>query len=281
MYEVVVRTIGGRCLLRPVDAIRDGVNAILARAIDLYAVLLHAYTYLSNHGHLLLTDTVGERVSPFMGYVNRQTARLAKRITGARGSVWCQFTPIPVLDDDAALGRLRYILANGVKERLVARAEDWPGPSSTRALLGDGVVEGTAATRRQHHRWAPEDGRQPYRLELAPLPAWADWPLERRRAKIAEIVDEIASDAEHARGGKPPLGIENVLRVDPFATVELDQHAPPPAHFADTASFAEYDRARRAFFDAYRQASARRRATTDEDFPAGGFPCAGPFVRSR
>ncbi|MBK9034953.1 MAG: hypothetical protein IPL61_27435 [Myxococcales bacterium] len=51
-----------------------------------------------------------------------------------RGSV------IAVLDDDAQIERLRYILAQGPASNLVASPADWPGASSTPALLGDMTI---------------------------------------------------------------------------------------------------------------------------------------------
>jgi hypothetical protein len=41
-----------------------------------------------------------------------------------------------VLDDTALVGRLRYVLAHGVKEGLVERSAEWPGLTCLPQLLG-------------------------------------------------------------------------------------------------------------------------------------------------
>jgi hypothetical protein len=41
----------------------------------------------------------------------------------------------PVLDDAALEGRLRYMMAHGVKEGLLRRCQDWPGLSSFSLML--------------------------------------------------------------------------------------------------------------------------------------------------
>ncbi|PTL74953.1 hypothetical protein DAT35_57475 [Vitiosangium sp. GDMCC 1.1324] len=42
----------------------------------------------------------------------------------------------PVLDDEALVGRLRYVLTHGVKEGLVERSAEWPGLTCLPQLLG-------------------------------------------------------------------------------------------------------------------------------------------------
>jgi hypothetical protein len=58
-----------------------------------------------------------------------------------------------VSDEPAAqVGRLRYVLANEVKEGLVARVEDWPGISLVRSVLSGDPVRGTWFNRTAEHR---------------------------------------------------------------------------------------------------------------------------------
>jgi hypothetical protein len=45
------------------------------------------------------------------------------------------------------VGRLRYLLAHGVKENLVERAVDWPGVNSVRAILEGKPLVGWLAVR--------------------------------------------------------------------------------------------------------------------------------------
>src|SRR5262249_60063443 len=84
----------------------------------------------------------------------------------------------PILDDEALFGRLRYILAHGVKEGLVRRCEDWPGLSSLSMMLGSPTRSakwfnwtrrwrgrGQMDARRFSEEWA-----EPEELKLSPLP---------------------------------------------------------------------------------------------------------------
>jgi hypothetical protein len=43
---------------------------------------------------------------------------------------------LPVLDDAALVGRLRYLLVHGVKEGLVEKWAEWPGLTCLAQLLG-------------------------------------------------------------------------------------------------------------------------------------------------
>jgi hypothetical protein len=70
--------------------------------------------------------------------------------TGWSDKVWSRrYQSIPVSSEQPAqIERLTYILANGVKENLVARVEEWPGVHSAHALLTGEPVEGTAVASR-------------------------------------------------------------------------------------------------------------------------------------
>ena len=57
-------------------------------------------------------------------------------LIGWRGAFWeRRYSAEPVLDEDALLGRIRYILSHGVKEGFVASCQEWPGLSSLSMML--------------------------------------------------------------------------------------------------------------------------------------------------
>jgi REP element-mobilizing transposase RayT len=92
-------------------------------------VQLHGSVALSNHVHLLVTAR-GNSLSRFMQYFLGNAARKVGRLVEWTGSFWQRrFSAEPVLDEEAAVGRLRYLLSHGVKEGLVHTPQEWPGLS--------------------------------------------------------------------------------------------------------------------------------------------------------
>jgi len=279
MYEVVVRTIDGKRLLRPTADLTEGVLGILGRALRLYQVVLYAFTYLSNHAHLLLSAGLGDELAGFMCHVNRNTALLVTKLNGKDVPVWDRYRPIPILDDVASVRRLRYVLANGVKEGLVASPLDLPGPSSARALVTNTPIETSWKV------WTP--GRVKARstvietnsINLAPLPCWADLSVDARTARVRALVDDITEWGAQLRDGRPVLGIEGMLAQDPFAPVALEHTPPPVAHWSDPRALAGSLAEKAAFENAYLAASRARRRQRAEGvvFPPCGYPSPSPF----
>src|SRR5688572_8016327 len=110
MVEVTFKTVGDKFLLRPSAAINALILCVLARALSLYSIQLHGFVFMSNHVHLLLSAPDGSVVARFLAHLKGNLARGIKLITGHEGNVWqgrCKVRP--VLDDAAAIDRLRYI----------------------------------------------------------------------------------------------------------------------------------------------------------------------------
>ena len=55
MIEVTMRTVHGRFLLRPGNALNDVVTGVIGRAQRKYCMRIHALVVLSNHMHALLS----------------------------------------------------------------------------------------------------------------------------------------------------------------------------------------------------------------------------------
>jgi REP element-mobilizing transposase RayT len=273
MYEVVIRTIAGRRLLRPTAELTEGVLGILARALQLYEVMLHAFIFLSNHAHLMLSAARGDEVGAFMCHVNRNTATLAKRLNHWPDPVWERYQPTPILDDLASVQRFRYVLLNGVKEGLVASPLDWQGPSSARALVTGEPLAG----RWVHRARGVVHAEELLPIELAPLPCWADLDPEVRATRIREICDDVVEYGRVVRDGRSPLGMRAVLAADPREPVELERTPPPRAHASDPIALAAFEAEEEDFADAYRRASAARRMGELATFPPFGYPSAPPF----
>ena len=127
-YLVTTRCHQARFFLRPESALNEALLEWLARAQQQYpGVRIHAVCVMSNHLHLLVSDTRGELggwASHFLG----NSARAVNGIRERRGVVFeRRYAAEPVLDDAALLDRLVYVVTNPVKAGLCEKAQQWPG----------------------------------------------------------------------------------------------------------------------------------------------------------
>src|SRR5262245_56628421 len=121
--------------MRPSRETNEVLGGVLARAARLMGVEVFAFNFQSNHLHLLVRAPRGN-LSKFMKYVMANVARKVGWLARWRGTFWeRRYSAEPVLDDEALVERLRYILAQGVKDGLVRRCRDWPGLSCLRMLV--------------------------------------------------------------------------------------------------------------------------------------------------
>ena len=96
---------------------------ILARAAQRYDVEVQAYVCAGNHLHGLLSPADAHELAGFMRYLLTNLSKEAGRLHCWRGPLLQRrYQAILVSEEDAAqLGRLRYLLARGAYESLVAR----------------------------------------------------------------------------------------------------------------------------------------------------------------
>ena len=286
LVEITARTQGGRFLMRPTEALNRRILGILGRALHLYPVALYAFAFLSNHYHLLARARDGAALSNFLRYFNGCVAKAIQAETGWTFRVWHRRSSvIQVIDDDAAVARLRYILAHGAKEGLVVSPLEWPGLTCARALSGMEELVGRWSNQTKASR-IRATGREPepfevertYPIVLAPLPAWAALSVDERRAKVKEMVTDIERDA---RLQHPiPLGPHAVRAQDPFAAAAPPKRARMPAAHASTlANYLRFVAARRALLEAYRSTTRELERRSDNLLPAPGFLPA--FFHSR
>ncbi len=251
---------------------------------------IHAFAFLSNHFHLLLTVSSAQRLARFMNYLNSNLAREAGRLIRWREKFWGRrYQAILVsAEDEAQIARLRYVLAHGVKEGLVGSPLDWPGAHCARALIEGAPLAGRWVDRTLGH--AAARGRRPVdsgafvtleELRLAPLPCWNDLDEPRLRARIRELVESIEREgrSRERRTGQPPLGRNRLLRQDPRHEPNRPKKGPAPlAHTASRVTRDALKRAYRIFVAAYRYAAERLRSgALDALFPQGAFPPALPI----
>jgi hypothetical protein len=224
-----------------------------------------------------------------MNHVDSNIAREAGRLHKWRDKFWSRrYRAIPVLDDDSLRDRLRYQVAHGCKEGLVASPLDWPGASSDRALTDGSPITGKWVDRsalfRAQQRGDPR-AQVPalftidYDVPLHMLPCFDS--IEQQRAYCQNLVDEIAAETRdrHDRHGTTPLGVKAVLDQDPHALPFQSSRSPAPlCHAQCRERRLGFATAYKAFVSAYRLASDLFRAgKLDARFPEPCFPPALPF----
>ena len=291
LVEVTCRTVQGRFLLSPTDDLRPIVLGILARAQRLYSVDVHAFVFLSNHYHLLLSVENARQLSCFMNYLNSNLAREAGRLHGWREKFWGRrYQAIVVSEEEAAqIDRLRYILSHGCKEGLVARPQEWPGAHCVKALVEGQDLRGLWFDRTKEYA-ARARGQEFERLEyatpetirLGPLPCWRHLAGEIYRSRVSELVKQIESETAHryAREGTQPLGVTAILAQNPHDRPPRSKKAWAPAfHAATQAARKQLVEAYGWFQSAYREAAKKLLAgDLSACFPEGSFPPRLPFV---
>jgi putative transposase len=290
LVEVTCRTLQGRLLMQPTPVVRSLTLGVLARAARLYPIEIHAFAFLSNHFHLLVTVASGQRLAQFMNYLNSNLAREIGRVVHWPDRFWGRrYQAILISGEMAAqISRLHYVLSHGCKEHLVARPEDWPGAHSGKALSRGRPVRGlwidrTLAYRVSRRVRGPER-RTPAReelLQLAPLPCWRHLPMSLYRQRIEEMLREIEATTRRRthETGRPPIGPARLRAQSPETRIRRIGRPAPLVHAIARSVREELRGAYRAFFDAYRRAADQLRdGYLAAHFPVGCFPPSLPFV---
>ncbi|MCY1083369.1 transposase [Archangium lansingense] len=285
-YFVTSRCFQGRLLLRPSPQVNEVVGGVLARAVQQSDgdVRLHAFTFASNHFHLLVWAR-GPALASFMQYLRANLSRKVGKLVDWSGGFWeRRYSAEPVLDDAALVGRLRYVLAHGVKEGLVERSAEWPGLTCLPQLLGPARrlfwwLNWTKRwSKRRSEDMAEAQGRfaqewaEPVELELAPLPCWEGLAEEERQRKVRGLVEHVEAEA-HARG-TPVLGARAVRAQNPHTRPEHLKRSPRPlGHASSSLALKELREQYRAFVSVFREAAARwMRGDFSARFPPFSFP---------
>ena len=291
LVEVTCRTLQGRFLLQPTCGLPRIIIGILARAKELYPLRLHAFAFLSNHFHLLVSPENAQQLAEFMRYLNTNLSKEAGRVHNWHGPLFVRrYQAIPVSDEELTqVSRLRYILAQGCKEGLVSRPTDWPGAHCARALREGTAVEGIWFDRTQEwmarnrgETYRSQDFATDYLLELDPLPCWQEMSPDFYRELVGELIEQIESEAERLcrDRGMQPLGVTAVLSQHPHNRPKKVAKSPAPlVHAATGKARREFRRAYGIFVAAFRKAAqGMRRGDHGAAFPAGAFPPPRPFV---
>jgi hypothetical protein len=278
LVEVTCRVIHRRMLLRPSPELTAIILGTLAHFQKYHRMKICGFIYLSNHCHLLVVPENVEQLAGFMRDVNSKIAKEVGRHYGWKEKLWGRrYTDIVVSHEpEAQVQRLRYLLEQGCKERLVASPRHWPGATSIKALLSGQALEGLWIDRTEQfnafERNEPHGDAlftSVHRLELSPLPCWKDLEPHQHQRRIRTLVREI----EEAMEGVSVLGKAAICRQDPIEPPASDPPRTPAPRFHAVESQVRralewaYHRMRIA----YRQACVDLRCGRRAEFPPGCF----------
>jgi hypothetical protein len=284
-YFVTSRCFQGRLLLRPGAEVNEVVGGVLARAVQQSdgTIRLYAFTFASNHFHLLVWAR-GAALAGFMQYLRANLSKKVGKLVDWSGGFWeRRYSAEPVLDDTAMVGRLRYVLAHGVKEGLVDRSAEWPGLTCLPQLLGPArrLFRWFNWTKRWSKRGSEDmagEGRfaqewaEPVELEIAPLPCWEGLKEEQRQRAVRGLVEQVEAEAQSR--GTPVLGARAVRAQHPHTRPEHLKRSPRPLGHASTRqALKELREQYRTFVAAFREAAAQwSQGDFSALFPPFSFP---------
>jgi hypothetical protein len=297
LVETCTRTVQGRLLLRPGPEANDLILGCLGRAVDYAGITLCGFSFLSGHQHCLYWTENALCMARFQNHLNSNIARELGRLHDWPEKFWGRRYRAMIVSDEkeAQLARLKYVLANGVKEGLVASPMLWPGANAARALVHGEALTGywyhrakEWQARRRGESFEKHDYATRYEVELQPLPSYQDLTPEAYRQLIADLIGEIETEALERRRGRPFFGAQAILEQHPHRRPSTIKKSPAPMlFFADDfekrnrmkddydAFEAEY---RQAAKDLCRRAKLNGRRNPAHLFPTGCFPRAMPFV---
>jgi len=122
-----------RCLLRhflllPSPAVNATFLYCLACAAKLFSVEIHAFCVLSNHFHIVLTDTRGN-LPAFMQWFDGTIARCLNAYYERGEYFWAPgtYSRVELVDPEDILAKMVYTLTNPVAAGLVPEGKAWPG----------------------------------------------------------------------------------------------------------------------------------------------------------
>jgi len=285
IFFLTARCFQRRFLLRPSAETNEVLGGVLARSVRIHGVELFAFSVVSNHIHLVVRAPRAN-LPGFMQYLLTNVSKKVGRLVGWRGSFWGRrYSAEPILDENALLERVRYVLSHGVKEGLVRRCRDWPGLSCLPLLLDgeprsfrwfDWARRSSGNAQRVarpllDNRWA-----EPEELRLTPLPHPALHSRQALRAFLERAIRAI--EEQGSRQFRTVLGRAGVLRQRPHARpAAAPKRKPrPPCHTTIRELLEAFRERYRKFVEMFHRASVRwRSGDLTASFPEAAIK---PFV---
>ena len=305
LHEITLSTFQGRYFFIPSDRLNKLIIGAIEHARRKYEIGFCCGGFLSNHGHWLVVPESAEQFSAFLCLAKSQIAQEVQRICGWTGGIF-ETSDVTVIANDleSEVERLKYVLAQGVKEGLVPHPAKWPGMQCAKALTtGSMRLEGVwvdrtalyepvrkktrqskAVRRRDLDRSSYKAYEKKVMLELTPIPRWKRLePREiakRCRGLIGEILVEHADVIASVRPGyRARLTDRSMFCYRPDGRKSGIR---PLVHAHDKEVWQRYADRAKQFFGAFKRASDRLRQGVLEavyEFPEQAFLPTGIVSR--
>ena len=255
----------------------DLVSSALARAQEhcakdgLPPVEVFAAVVMSNHLHLVVRAP-GKNLAAFMGYFLARVAQSLNLLLGRVGPVFPRrYDAQPVLDEEAAAGRIKYVLENPKKAGLVRCFTEWPGFVAV-AGLHDGDVLETQHFDRSAWQLAKRPAeRARYwrrgRLHLSRLPGMESFSRAAYLATVKSWCD--------SRPAERCLGVEGVLEADVNQRPKKPKRSRRPYAFGRPEQVDAYRAASRLRYAAYDASRALAKLGGRVEWPEGMYAPGG------
>ena len=254
LYFITNRTFQGRLLLTPSTKINNIIGFYLAKSLEIFDVKIFSYVFLSNHFHIIIQAPEG-KISDFMAYFQSNVARTINSEYKWSGALWHgRFSAEPILDDEALIGRIRYIFAHGVKEGLVEKCVEWPGLSSAKDFLTGG-----ARIFRYYDKTDKEE--KEYKLKLTQIPQWIGLGFDEVKKRVKALIKEAEEWGKKSKKFSSVLGVENVKKQNPHTRPKnIKESIRPLCHTTRVKLYKEYKQIYMKFVELYREASVKFRS---------------------
>ncbi len=287
-FEITMRCMHSRLLMRPGDECSRRVLGVIGRALELYGAHVHLYFAggTSNHLHIVAAFESAEWKARFKCHIKANISKELGELFDWPGCYWDRRTrDIAILDDGALADRLAYLAAHGVKEGLVETPGCWPGIQWVRAVTEGRPLVGVWYDRSRlcalRQRWTQGGRRGPKPtlgdvalrkvVRLTPPPMWAGLGEDVLRAKWVELV-ELAVERHPAPWPTRVVGAAALVEMDPHTRPPQTKKSPAPrVHTRCKTLRRAWGEAYDAFVAAYRAALHALR----EGWEAVGFPEEG------
>ena len=262
-----------RFLLRPDAPTNNAFWYCLGWAAQTHGMTLHAAVAMSNHVHVVATDTHGV----YPDFLRDFHGLLARVMNAARGRweyFWDANQPSAVVLEDVAAqtDKVTYVLTNPVG--LVEKAADWPGATALHSILDSAPL---TATRPDHFfRDQKDGGAMPQSVEIAfkPPPALASGTADEYVPLVRHLVADVELKAADKRRASRTavLGRGRILS-QPWNARPTDaeprRQINPTLACRDKWLRIERLKINRIFQSLYRQAFTDFRAGCAATFPVG------------